>query len=86
VDALRRVRRRARDGGFVHVRAADPCNLVGVVLPGPRVPSSLGQTLVFQDGDFRGLSGSMPGATPPRTGEGRREGVGAPLLATYASS
>jgi len=57
VDGLRRVRRQERSGDIVRLRAADPLNLVGIVLPGPRVPSHLSHqraSLVFRDGAFLG--------------------------------
>jgi ATP-dependent Lhr-like helicase len=37
VDLLRRVRREKEAAGAVHISAADPLNLRGIVLPGPRV-------------------------------------------------
>nr|MBA3552100.1 DEAD/DEAH box helicase [Actinomycetota bacterium] len=39
LDALRAVRKQDRTGERITISAADPLNLVGVVLPGPRVPS-----------------------------------------------
>jgi ATP-dependent Lhr-like helicase len=51
VEALRRIRRTERTGVVVRVRPADPCNLVGVVTPGPRVPSTHGHWLEFRDGE-----------------------------------
>ncbi|HTB74488.1 MAG TPA: hypothetical protein VK762_14655, partial [Polyangiaceae bacterium] len=50
VDALRRIRRTARTGEVVTLGAADPLNLVGIVTPGPRVPSNQGSPIVFVDG------------------------------------
>jgi ATP-dependent Lhr-like helicase len=50
VDALRRVRRAARTGELVRVRACDPLNVVGILLPGPRVPSHSGVWVTYQDG------------------------------------
>jgi len=52
VDALRRVRRTERRGVVVRIRAADPCNLVGILTPGPRVPANHGQWLMFRDGEL----------------------------------
>ncbi|MCL2450715.1 MAG: DEAD/DEAH box helicase, partial [Polyangiaceae bacterium] len=67
VEALRRVRRTERDGLPVRIRAADPCNLVGIVTPGPRVPSNHGPTLVFVDGGFVGSDESgQPAGEPTR--------------------
>jgi ATP-dependent Lhr-like helicase len=54
VDSLRRVRREERTGEVVGLHAADPLNLVGVLLPGPRVPAHQGGWLVFRDGAFEG--------------------------------
>jgi ATP-dependent Lhr-like helicase len=50
VDALRQVRRRERTGEVVRLSAADPLNLTGVVLPGPRIPALRGRTVVYRDG------------------------------------
>ncbi|WP_394850731.1 DEAD/DEAH box helicase [Pendulispora brunnea] len=52
VDALRRVRRQERTGDMVRIRASDPLNLVGILLPGARIPSHHGASLVFRDGAF----------------------------------
>jgi ATP-dependent helicase Lhr and Lhr-like helicase len=50
VDALRRIRRTERTGEVVRISAADPLNLVGIVTPGPRVPSNQAPPIVFVDG------------------------------------
>ncbi|HYM91763.1 MAG TPA: DEAD/DEAH box helicase, partial [bacterium] len=50
VEALRAVRRQAPDGETAAVAAADPLNLVGIVLPGPRVPVTSGHVIVYRDG------------------------------------
>jgi ATP-dependent Lhr-like helicase len=50
VDLSRAVRRRPANGEVVRVAAVDPLNLTGVVTPGPRVPSVLGQEVVYVDG------------------------------------
>ena len=52
VDTLRRVRRADRTGETVTVNATDPLNLVGVVLPGPRVPAVRTNTVTYRDGLF----------------------------------
>jgi ATP-dependent Lhr-like helicase len=52
VEALRRIRREPRADVTVVIRATDPCNLVGVVTPGARVPVHHGPSLVFRDGAF----------------------------------
>ncbi|HEV3189240.1 MAG TPA: hypothetical protein VGY54_02025, partial [Polyangiaceae bacterium] len=50
VEALRRVRRDEREGVVVRIRAADPCNLVGVLAPGKRVVGHPSHWVVFRDG------------------------------------
>ena len=54
VDALRTIRRKSQSaGGAAHeikLSATDPLNLVGVILPGPRVPAVPTNFLVFTDG------------------------------------
>jgi ATP-dependent Lhr-like helicase len=76
VDALRRVRRGERNGETITVCAADPLNLVGIVLPGPRVPAVRTNTVTYCDGLV------VPEAT--RIGDGmlssveRREGGAEP--------
>jgi ATP-dependent Lhr-like helicase len=50
IDAMRRVRRSARQGQTVRLSAADPLNLVGIVLPGPRVTAVRTNTVTYLDG------------------------------------
>ena len=50
VDQLRAVRRAPRDGEVVHLSAADPLNLVGIITPGPRVPALRTNTVTYTDG------------------------------------
>lgn len=50
VDALRRIRRTPRTGDAVTICAADPLNLVGVVVPGTRVPANEKAPVHFVDG------------------------------------
>jgi ATP-dependent Lhr-like helicase len=50
VGLLRKVRRRKKDGVMVSVSGADPLNLVGIVVPGPRVPALTGNRVLFRDG------------------------------------
>jgi ATP-dependent Lhr-like helicase len=50
VDALRSVRRRARNGEVVVIAAADPLNLVGIVTPGARVSPFSGLVIAYRDG------------------------------------
>jgi ATP-dependent Lhr-like helicase len=50
VEGLRRVRREERTGETVRIRPCDPLNLVGVLLPGPRVPAQHGVWIELRDG------------------------------------
>jgi len=50
VTALRDTRRAAMTGELVAVSGADPLNLVGVLLPGAKVPALTGNRIVFRDG------------------------------------
>ncbi|HVU51015.1 MAG TPA: DEAD/DEAH box helicase [Polyangia bacterium] len=50
VEALRAARKEARRGEIVRLSACDPLNLVGILTPGPRVPATLSNTVVFVDG------------------------------------
>jgi len=50
VDALRAVVRLPRRGERVRVAAADPLNLVGIVVPGERVPAGSARSVVYVDG------------------------------------
>jgi ATP-dependent Lhr-like helicase len=50
VEAMRSVRRSPREGERVELSGADPLNLVGGILPGPKVPATLGARVAFLDG------------------------------------
>jgi len=50
VDVLRAVRRQPRIGQRVQISAADPLNLTGIILPGPRVPAVGANTVTYVDG------------------------------------
>ena len=50
VDLLRSVRRSERNDEVVRLSAADPLNLAGIVIPGPRIPAIRANTIVFHDG------------------------------------
>ncbi|XXY48226.1 DEAD/DEAH box helicase [Sorangium sp. So ce269] len=50
LDALRAVRREPPSGEIVQLCACDPLNLVGIVTPGPRVPATLGNVVIYRDG------------------------------------
>jgi ATP-dependent Lhr-like helicase len=57
VDSLRWVRRHEKSGERVVVSALDPVNLVGVVIPGEKVPAQPGKLVAFVDG--------LPAEAPP---------------------
>lgn len=50
VSLLRSIRRNATDGTLVSVSAADPLNLVGIITPGPRVPTISSNRILYRDG------------------------------------
>jgi ATP-dependent Lhr-like helicase len=50
VEVLRQVRKQPRTGETVTLSAVDPLNLVGIVLPGPRVPAVSTNTVTYIDG------------------------------------
>ena len=50
VDALRAVHRRGPSDEVVRVSGSDPLNLVGVLTPGQRVPSVVGNSVLYRDG------------------------------------
>ena len=50
VESLRASRRLAPTGEVVTISAADPMNLVGVIVPGERVPAISGKAVSYRDG------------------------------------
>jgi ATP-dependent helicase Lhr and Lhr-like helicase len=50
VDVLRQVRKQPRNGETVRLSAVDPLNLIGVILPGTRVPAVRTNTVTYVDG------------------------------------
>jgi ATP-dependent Lhr-like helicase len=50
VESLRAARRMAPSGEAVVISAADPLNLVGIIVPGERVPAISGRTVNYRDG------------------------------------
>ena len=50
ISVLRSVRNAEKAGRVVAVSGADPLNLVGVVLPGPRVPGLYSNRVLYRDG------------------------------------
>ena len=60
VESLRARRKQNPSGEVTTIYAADPLNLVGIVVPGERVPANSGSVVAFRDGvavapDDRGL-------------------------------
>ncbi len=64
VDALRSVRKLRRNGERVTLSAADPLNLAGIVLPGPRVPALPTNSVTYIDGALVPAL-TFPAATSP---------------------
>jgi ATP-dependent Lhr-like helicase len=50
IGLLREVRRRPLDGETVCLAAADPANLLGSLVPGPKVPRVAGARVLYRDG------------------------------------
>ncbi len=50
LDVLKAVRKQQRSGEIVRISAADPLNLTGVVLPGPRIPGIAANAVTYIDG------------------------------------
>jgi ATP-dependent Lhr-like helicase len=50
VESLRAMRNQPASGEIITVSAADPLNLVGIIVPGERVPAISGNTVSFRDG------------------------------------
>ena len=50
VAMLRETRRAPPTGTWISLSGADPVNLVGTVVPGPRVPSVTGNRVLYRDG------------------------------------
>ena len=50
VESLRATRKMPHTGETIVLSAADPLNLVGILVPGERVPAISGKTVTFTDG------------------------------------
>jgi ATP-dependent Lhr-like helicase len=50
IGLLREIRRKESDNAFVSLSAADPLNLIGSVVAGPRVPALTGNRVLYRDG------------------------------------
>jgi ATP-dependent Lhr-like helicase len=69
VESLRAARREAQTGADVSVSvcAADPLNLVGIVVPGDRVAAVPGREVMFVNGAAVCDEAAIPGPRPKRT-------------------
>jgi ATP-dependent Lhr-like helicase len=68
-DQLRAVAGRAPEGDSVRLSAADPLNLTGVILPGPRIPAVRTRTIVIADGLV--TDGNIHAEAPQSRADGR---------------
>jgi len=50
VESLRATRKVAPSGGILTISASDPLNLIGIIVPGERVPAISGKTVSYRDG------------------------------------
>jgi len=50
IALLREARRKAHEGYYVSLSGADPLNLVGILTPGARLPSLIGNRVLYRDG------------------------------------
>jgi len=50
VESLRATRKMPNTGEAIVLSAADPLNLVGILVPGERIPAISGKTVTFHDG------------------------------------
>jgi ATP-dependent Lhr-like helicase len=50
VESLRATRKLPSNGETITISAADPLNLVGIIVPGERVPAISGRTVSYRDG------------------------------------
>lgn len=50
VAELRSVRKRKASGDRIAISAADPLNLVGIIVPGDKIPATLNNRILFRDG------------------------------------
>ncbi|MGE5291615.1 MAG: DEAD/DEAH box helicase [Micromonosporaceae bacterium] len=61
VDLLRSVRKLQRAGERITISAADPLNLAGIVLPGPRIPALPANSVTYVDGAIPSAHADPPG-------------------------
>ncbi|HLI41679.1 MAG TPA: DEAD/DEAH box helicase [Streptosporangiaceae bacterium] len=68
VDLLRRAARQPRTGETVRLSAADPLNLAGIILPGPRIPAVPTNSVTYTDGALAVPAGPAAARPPVLTG------------------
>jgi len=68
VESLRAMRRIDPSGEAVTISAADPLNLVGILVPGERVPAISGNTVAFRDGAAVPQEERVTSISAPQTG------------------
>jgi ATP-dependent Lhr-like helicase len=64
VESLRSTRKIPPAGEMVTLSAADPLNLIGILVPGERVPAISGRTVSYRDGVGVDLPHSQPSIEP----------------------
>lgn len=70
-EQLRSVAKSPTEGHATRLSAADPLNLTGVILPGPRIPALRSRTITIVDGAVEHASettGDRPAHDPGRVG------------------
>jgi ATP-dependent Lhr-like helicase len=50
VESVRAMRKKDPAGEIVTISAADPLNLVGIIVPGDRIPAVSSKTVTYRDG------------------------------------
>ena len=61
IDVLKSVRKQQHNGETIRISAADPLNMTGIVLPGPRIPAIGANTVTYVDGvvaDLEAVAGT----------------------------
>jgi ATP-dependent Lhr-like helicase len=65
VESMRALRKQPPGGETITLSAADPLNLVGIILPGERVPAISGKSVTYRDGiPVSGEESPYPAAMP----------------------
>jgi ATP-dependent Lhr-like helicase len=67
VELLRRARRAESHSEAVTLSAADPLNLTGIVLPGPRTPARAKLAVTYRDGELIADTQTQVAPRPPRS-------------------